>query len=170
MSLPAQSSALDMATLQKTPINLFRGWPSPRLLPISNIRAASLEVLDDEDEAVAALLYGPDPGHAPLRRSIASWLSEFYASPDHVERICVTGGASQSLAAILEAYTDPCHTRRVWMICPTYFSACQIFVDAGLHKSLRAAPEDNEGVDVNYLEERMRECSQEPSTDDSSVS
>ncbi|KFA67281.1 hypothetical protein S40285_08837 [Stachybotrys chlorohalonatus IBT 40285] len=73
------------------------------------------------------------------------------------------------MAAILEAYTDPVCTRRVWMVCPTYFSASQIFIDAGLHQSLRAIPEDDEGINIDYLGEQMRDLDRVLSTNDDSV-
>ncbi len=37
------------------------------------------------------------------------------------------------------------------MITPTYFLACRIFVDSGFQGSLRAVPEDQEGIDLEFL-------------------
>lgn len=170
ITYPQDVLLLQMAASGKQLINLFRGWPSPHLLPISNVRDAVIDVLDWEDRAVPALLYGPDPGYPPLRKYTADWLSEFYQTPSVAERICITGGASQSLAAILQAYTDPHYTQYIWMVCPSYFSACQMFIDAGFINRLRAVPEDEEGIDIAYLQEGLRSCCLYSFTNDESVS
>jgi DNA-binding transcriptional MocR family regulator len=52
------------------------------------------------------------------------------------------------------------------MVCPACHSASQIFIDAGLHGSLRAIPENGEGIDIDYLEESMREYLREQSADE----
>ncbi len=139
-------------------INLLRGWPNPKLLPAAAVNSASNAVLSDVDVSTPALLYGPDAGYEPLREQIARWLTSFY-SPRHeipCERICITGGASQNVACILQVYSDPIYTRNVWMVAPTYFLACRIFEDSGFHGRLRAVPEDGEGLDVRYLDEEMQ--------------
>ncbi|KAI9729376.1 MAG: hypothetical protein M1834_006900 [Cirrosporium novae-zelandiae] len=140
------------------PINLQLGWPSPRLLPTVKLQQASITALSNPDLATAALLYGPDIGHGPLRKSIAAWLSDFYmpeAGRISEGRICITGGASQNLASILQVFTDPIYTRRIWMIEPTYFLACRIFEDSGFQGRLTGVPEDNEGLDVSFLEKAI---------------
>jgi hypothetical protein len=107
-----------------------------------------------------------------LRESISKWLHQFYSStlssipelkrkgddiPD-AERICITGGASQNLACVLQVFTDPVYTR-VWMVAPCYFLACRIFEDAGLRT--RAVGEGEEGVDLVGLERRLVEAERE---------
>ena len=47
------------------------------------------------------------------------------------------------------------------MICPTYFMACPIFEDSGFHGRLRSVPEDNEGVDIDFLRKEMRKSEEE---------
>ena len=156
-------------TQAKHQINLLRGWPNPSLLPTSHIQAAANAALSNSSVSTPGLLYGPDPGYQPLRQSIASWLSDFYNPTLSVlglvpaserlaadpERICITGGASQNLACILQVYTDPVYTK-VWMVAPCYFLACRIFQDAGL--SLSAVGEGEEGVDLVGLERGLREA------------
>ncbi|KAI3323328.1 PLP-dependent transferase [Xylariaceae sp. AK1471] len=66
-------------------------------------------------------------------------------------RITITGGASQSLACLLQSFTDPARTLAVWIVAPCYFLACPIFADAGLAGRLRAVPEDEEGIDLVVL-------------------
>ena len=78
-------------------------------------------------------------------------------SPD-AERICITGGASQNLACVLQVFTDPVFTQ-VWMVAPCYFLACRIFEDAGLRT--RAVGEGEEGVDLEALEKSLQESKRE---------
>ena len=149
------------AMTMKKQINLLRGWPNPALLPTTAIQRAAQAALSDPAISTPGLLYGPDPGYQPLRESIASWLSRFYGSPgqdsetgtDAAERICITGGASQNLACMLQVFTDPLYTQ-AWMVAPCYFLACRIFDDSGL--KTRSVGEGEEGVDLRALEEGLK--------------
>ena len=42
------------------------------------------------------------------------------------------------------------------MVSPTYFLACRIFEDSGFAGRLRAVPEDEEGVDIAFLEQQIK--------------
>lgn len=137
-----------------SPINLQLGWPSPRLFPAEQLAAATTATLLDPEIAKNALIYGPDLGYTDLRESIANWLSEFYlpsAGAIPKERIAITGGASQNLASILQVFSDPHITKIVWMVEPTYFLACTIFQDAGFSDRLRGVPENEHGIDIEFL-------------------
>ena len=167
-------------------INLLRGWPAPSLLPASGLQSAANFVLSDPEIAVPVLQYGIDPGYQPLREEVARWLSEMYKHPSAwprpgsgsgdssgagseggistdvtADEITITGGASQSLACVLQSFTDPGYTRAVWVVAPCYFMACPIFEDSGFRGRLRAVPEDEAGVDVGVLERRLKECEAE---------
>lgn len=141
------------------PINLLRGWPAPSLLPAAALSRASTAVLSDPDVYVPALQYGPDPGYQPLREALASWLGRFYRhhsrTPPSPDRIAITGGASQSIACLLQSFTDPSYTRAVWMVAPCYFLACPIFADGGFAGRMRAVPEDAQGIDLAFLEREI---------------
>lgn len=139
-------------------IDLFKGWPNTSLLPPRQLDQASSHILEDENKR-DVLFYGPDEGYHPLRDEIAKWLTSFYAPPEPVSpaRLCITGGASQNLACVLQTFTDPIYTRNVWMVAPTYYLACRIFADAGFDGRLRAVPEDEQGIDIKYLEQALEE-------------
>jgi DNA-binding transcriptional MocR family regulator len=151
-------------------INLLRGWPNPSLLPTPLISSASQTALPNPEISVPGLLYGPDPGYQPLREEISKWMARFYGSstPPTAEkgdgkegegdRICITGGASQNLACVLQVFSDPLKTR-VWMVAPCYFLACRIFGDAGL--TVNAIGEGDEGVDLEVLERGLMEREKE---------
>ncbi|THV48237.1 hypothetical protein BGAL_0260g00070 [Botrytis galanthina] len=182
------SVSKSMVNPPKKQINLLRGWPNTSLLPTSYIQNAANKVLTNPDLANPGLLYGPDPGPSSMRESVAIWLREFYSeyypasgfnsdegnhareplnkdnqgtrtSPE-ADRICITGGASQNLACILQTFTDPLVTR-VWMVTPGYFLAGRIFDDSGLR--VRAVGEGDEGVDLEGLERVMKEAGEEDS-------
>ncbi|ESZ91574.1 hypothetical protein SBOR_8044 [Sclerotinia borealis F-4128] len=175
---PTSSSMVTPRSPPKKQINLLRGWPNTSLLPTKAIQNASNKVLSNPDLANPGLLYGPDTGPSSLRESVATWLRGFYSeyypptsareenipmnqdnqgkiiSPD-ADRICITGGASQNLACILQTYTDAKVTR-VWMVTPGYFLAGRIFDDSGL--KVAAVGEGDEGVDLEDLESKMEEA------------
>ena len=142
-----------MNAVSKARINFLLGWPSPSLLPAGLFKSAADTALSEPEIFKSGLQYGPDWGYDPLRRRIGQWLTRFYAppAPINAERLCVTGGASQNLACLLQTYTDPVFTRNVWMVAPTYYLACRIFDDSGFAGRLRAVPEDREGLDIDFL-------------------
>lgn len=154
------------------PIDLFRGWPNPALLPVEFLARSAATVLSTPSIYGPGLQYGPDEGYGPLREHIASWLTSFFradsessplpnvndSTPITAERICITGGASQNLACVLQVYTDAAYTRNVWMVAPTYYLACRIFHDAGFTERLRGVPEDEEGIDLEFLERELKEA------------
>lgn len=143
------------AAQEKRLINLFRGWPSPHLLPAELLKAAANRALSDPSVFVPGLQYHPDPGYPPLQADLATWLGAAYGVAADPKRICVTGGASQSIACILQCFTDPEYTQAVWAIAPCYYLACPIFEDSGLTGKLRALPEDAEGIDLDWLERNL---------------
>lgn len=156
----------------KDQINLHLGWPHPSLLPANLLREASERVLEDTPTALKSLSYGPDAGHQPLREQLARWLTNHYRStclhhfstlPGNIlhDRICVTGGASQSLASILQVFTDPLYTQNVWMVAPTYYLACRLFDDAGFAGKLKSIPEDDQGIDIGFLSQKIKLSDQE---------
>lgn len=144
-------------------INLQLGWPSPSLFPASQLLDGASGILESKKKTAAALIYGPDAGYAPLRDRIAAWLSSSYSTthPIAPERICISNGASANLENILAKFTEPGYTRRVWMIEPSYFLACPIFTDAGFEGRLRGVPEDEDGLDIEFLRSALRSVEDE---------
>ena len=112
--------------------------------------------LSDPQVWKPGLGYGPDEGYTPLRREVAKWLTSFYKNPISMERVAITGGASQNLACLLQTFTDPVFTRKVFMVMPTYYLACRIFDDSGFAGRLKGVPEDVEGIDIAFLEQQLK--------------
>ena len=149
------------------PINLLRGWPASTLLPTTLIKHAATAALNNPQIATDALSYGPDPGYEPARVAIARWLTDSYATPSPItpDRLCITGGASQNLGSLMGVYTDPAYTRTIWIVAPAYFLSFRIFEDAGFAGKMRAVPEDEEGVDIAFLEREVRKSEEQRQQD-----
>ncbi|EXJ83348.1 hypothetical protein A1O1_06969 [Capronia coronata CBS 617.96] len=156
--LRSGTSAPDAEAGASRPIDLFKGWPNPTLLPPQQLNDAADDILADPRNS-DVMFYGPDAGYGPLREEIAKWLDDFYQPREPISsgRICISGGASQNLACILQTFTDPIYTRNVWMVAPTYYLACRIFADSGFDNRMKAVPEDAEGIDLDYLERGLRQ-------------
>lgn len=139
------------------PIDLFRGWPASELIPVDSLKEAAVKTLSSKSISDAGFGYGPDEGYHPLRQGIAKWLTEFYGPQEAItsSRICITGGASQNLASILQVFTDPLQTKMTWLVDPTYHLVFRSFEDAGFHGRMRAIPEDESGMDVLALERAL---------------
>ena len=148
-----------MSDRTQTHIDMFRGWPNSGLLPHERLKEASDTALSDPRIWTPGLAYGDDDGYLPLRQELAKWLTSFYKPKEDIEigRICITGGASQNLACLLQTFTDAIYTRNVWMVAPTYYLACRIFDDAGFTGKIRGVPEDEEGVDIDFLAKQLEE-------------
>jgi len=121
------------------------------------MKEAADEVLSDPKLAIPGMLYAPDEGDYRLRETLAQWLSDFYSTEEPIgpERITITGGASQNMGCLLQTFTDPVYTRNVWIVAPTYMLIFRMLDDAGLHHKLRAVPEDEQGIDIDYLRKEI---------------
>ncbi|KAG5926643.1 hypothetical protein E4U42_003080 [Claviceps africana] len=150
-----------MASPADKPIDFSLGCPSPSLFPSYHLLQGASSIVYSAEKCPDTLVYGPDAGYAPLRARIAAWLRHVY-SPDEdsgavsAERICITSGASANLANILTKFTEPGYTRAIWMVEPCYFLACPIFTDAGFEGRLRGVPEDEQGLDIDFLRSALR--------------
>lgn len=146
-------------------------WPNVSLLPTQLIDRATHIVLKNPSIAYPAMGYGPDAGDPKLRKNVASWLTQFHepTNPVTVERICITGGASQNLACLLQTFTDALYTRNVWIVVPAYMLAFRIFEDAGFHRKLRAVPEDDEGINIDFLRREIGKSEDKARSDGNNV-
>jgi len=151
----------------KSLINLLRGWPSTSLLPIELLKKGADDVFSDTSISYPGLLYGPDAGHPRLRDALSSWLTKFYGprEPINSERIAITGGASQNLGCLLQVFTDAIYTRHVWLVAPAYMLAFRIFEDAGFSGKMRAVPEDEDGLDIEFLRKALRKSEEKAKSD-----
>ncbi|KAI1747984.1 pyridoxal phosphate-dependent transferase [Xylaria castorea] len=110
---------------------------------------------------------GGEGGESPRKRNLGTEKrrdENRNAKQNDADLITITGGASQSLACLLQSFTDPARTLAVWVVAPCYFLACPIFADAGFAGRLHAVPEDEEGVDMAVLEREI--CALEEDEDE----
>ncbi|PLB45032.1 PLP-dependent transferase [Aspergillus steynii IBT 23096] len=149
---------------RKHQINFFRGSPAHNLVPTELLKHAASAALSDPTISGPGCDYGPDEGYLPLRENIAKWLSSAYQPAHSIDagRICITGGASQNLACLLQVFTDPVQTRAIWLPQPTYHLVFQVFEDAGFHGLLKAIPEDAEGMDAKALDKAISRAEKDP--------
>jgi DNA-binding transcriptional MocR family regulator len=186
-SAPTSSSTSYTMVDTGEPINLLKGWPNPSLLPAKELLEAANAVLTKPDIFTPALCYGPDEGHPGLRQALGQWLADFYGpavskwrdeklskpTSTHsldigMDRIAITGGASQSLGCILSTVTDPLVTRRIWLVAPSYYLAFKVFEDAGFTGRMRAVPEmdgtENQeaaGPNVSWLRQQLKQADEQ---------
>jgi DNA-binding transcriptional MocR family regulator len=57
---------------------------------------------------------------------------------------------------LLQVFTDPVFTRNIWIVAPAYMLSFRVFEDAGFHQKLRAIPEDDEGIDMEYFRREIK--------------
>lgn len=143
--------------LQTDVIDLRKGSPAAELIPFDILNASFLDIIQNRSLRSKVLDYGPNAGDTHVRGVIAVWLSRRYfnAHPSSA-RISVTGGASQNLACILQCYTSPEYTHSVYLVAPTYHLVCDIFKDHHYAGRLKAIPEDDQGLNIEFLDETMR--------------
>jgi DNA-binding transcriptional MocR family regulator len=127
-------------------INFGVGQPSPDLLPVGLMRAATESFLKTAQPI--ELNYGERQGDIRFRETLAKFLSDGYASPVSEENLFVTCGNSQALDFICALFTRPGDT--VIVEEPSYFLAFRIFMDHGLN--IVSVPVDEDGLDVDELE------------------
>ena len=107
-----------MSDRTQTHIDMFKGWPNSGLLPHERLKEASDTALSDPRIWTPGLAYGDDDGYLPLRQELAKWLTSFYKPKEDIEigRICITGGASQNLACLLQTFTDAIYSICIYSI------------------------------------------------------
>ncbi|KAJ3358924.1 hypothetical protein HDU91_005067, partial [Kappamyces sp. JEL0680] len=88
-------------------IQLEFGAPDATLLPTDMIQRA-VDQRMRQDDAWIALQYGPQLGDAVFRNALADFLSSplAYASPVLPSHLCVSNGASQSLANLMNLFAQ----------------------------------------------------------------
>ncbi|KAM0334439.1 hypothetical protein ACHAQA_001466 [Verticillium albo-atrum] len=64
------------------------------------------------------------------------------------------------MANMLQSFTDPRFTKAVWIVAPAYHLSFGMFEDAGFEGRLMSVPEEEDGVDLEWLEARLEESDQ----------
>jgi len=143
--------------LPRTIIDLRKGSPASKLLAVDILTSAFNTIMRDRTTSTRCLDYGPGAGDDSVRNTITNWLCHRYSNLNpNSERVAVTAGASQNISCILQCYTSLECTQAIYLVAPTYHLVCDIFEDHGFTGRLQAIPEDDQGVDIDLLEIKIR--------------
>src|SRR5919202_1630363 len=127
-------------------ISFARGVPAPECLPVEELADCARAALERDGRTI--LSYGPSPGYAPLREWVAA---RHGVEP---ERVLLTNGSLQGFV-FLATYFFGGGSGRAVVEAPTYDRPLKIL--AGLGAEVATVAVDEEGLDVEALEARLRE-------------
>jgi DNA-binding transcriptional MocR family regulator len=129
-------------------ISFAYGLADPALFPRADLLAATAAVLDED--AADALNYGPT--YAGLREQIVGRLRAQGVEAED-ENVLISYGSGQVLALLPQVFVDPGDT--VIIEGPSFMGAVRNFAEGGAR--LVTIPTDAQGMDVDALEEALRE-------------
>lgn len=136
-------------------INLGKGHPNPRLLPLSHIRESFEAVSSRADAAVGLLQYGRMQGNERLCEAIAGWMGRRGGEGGRAprsEEILVTTGSGPGFATIAQLFTRAGDV--VLVDDPGFFLMYSTVEDCGLRAI--GVRTDERGMDVGRVEELVR--------------
>lgn len=129
-------------------IPLSVGYPSERIFPVAEMRAAARAVMEDEPDR--ALQYSDVRGERELAERIAGHCASRGLAEDP-DDVVITSGATQGLALTMRAILSPGDV----VACedPSFMSVIRAIRAAGAR--VRAVPVDGDGLDVDALEQLL---------------
>jgi DNA-binding transcriptional MocR family regulator len=125
------------------PISFARGVPAPECLPVQELADCASAVLARDGET--ALNYGVGAGYAPLRE----WIGERHAVEPN--RVVLTNGSLEGFLFLAQLLVPQ---GRVLVEAPTYDRPLKILRSLGAE--IVAVPQDDEGLDLDALEDALR--------------
>jgi len=129
-------------------ISFGGGLPDASLFPIQDIISITKEVL--EKKSYLALQYGPTQGEAEMLEALAQHMTNF-GEVISQEQLCITSSSQQGLDIISLLFID--EGSPIIMELPSYLGAIQAFHRCGA--DMRGIPMDNEGMDIEKLEQTL---------------
>jgi 2-aminoadipate transaminase len=123
-------------------ISFARGIPAPECLPVEELADCARAAIERDGRTV--LSYGAGGGYAPLR----AWLAERHGVDP--ERVLVTNGSLQGFVFLANRFAGE---RRFLVEAPTYDRPLKILRELGAE--VVAIPQDDDGLDVDALEEEL---------------
>jgi 2-aminoadipate transaminase len=124
-------------------ISFARGVPAPECLPVAELADCARAVI--ERDGATVLNYGPVGGYAPLRE----WIAERHGVEPG--RVLVTNGSLPGLNLVLGHFAA---RSRILVEAPTYDRPLKIAARLGV--DVGTVPQDDEGIDVDALEQELR--------------
>jgi 2-aminoadipate transaminase len=123
-------------------ISFARGIPAPECLPVEELADCARAAIERDGRTV--LSYGAGGGYAPLR----AWLGERHGVDP--SQVLVTNGSLQGFVFLANRFAGE---RRFLVEAPTYDRPLKIL--GGLGADIVAIPQDEDGLDVDALEEEL---------------
>ena len=124
-------------------ISFARGIPAPECLPVAELAECAKAAIERDGETI--LNYGPVGGYGPLRE----WAAERHGVDPG--RVLVTNGSLPGLNLVLGHFAS---RGRIIVEAPTYDRPLKIA--ARLGAEVRTIPQDDDGLDVDALEQELR--------------
>jgi 2-aminoadipate transaminase len=131
-------------------VSFAGGFPDPETFPRE--RVATLLAEFAESGEVNAFQYAPTRGLAGTLDVLADRLEALEGRRPAEDQLVVTSGAIEALELVTKSFLDPGDL--VVLEAPTYLGAIQAF--RGFEAKLDAVPLDEQGLDVEELERRLR--------------
>jgi 2-aminoadipate transaminase len=148
-------AAFEKARRGERLISMTGGSYDPESLPIKEVEEALAEIPEKDWRGI--LQYGNNLGSGRLRVELAKFVGEGGIEADPTGEIIVTTGSQQALDLISRVFLDPGDLVLVGE--PTYLQALASFRLYGAQ--IETVPLDEEGMDVETLEERLKELKAE---------
>ena len=137
-------------TAQPEVISFAGGLPAPELFPVAEIKAASVQVLSQND-AHLALQYSESEGFRPLREWIATEMGQ-RGVKTAADDVLITNGSQQGLDLLGKLFLNPGDV--VLTENPTYLAAIQAFQTYEVN--FVPVPTDNDGLIPEALPELIK--------------
>ncbi|HET6683440.1 MAG TPA: PLP-dependent aminotransferase family protein [Gaiella sp.] len=131
-------------------VSFAGGFPDPETFPRE--RVATLLAEFAESGEASAFQYAPTRGLAGTLEALTARLEALEARRPAEDELVVTSGAIEALELVTKSFLDPGDL--VVVEGPTYLGAIQAF--RGFEAKLEAVPLDEQGLDVEELERRLR--------------
>ncbi|MBB6274079.1 GntR family transcriptional regulator/MocR family aminotransferase [Pedobacter cryoconitis] len=146
--------AIPSDNFQKTILTIDDGFPDVRLAPVDNLMR-EYRSLSRKFFGKNFLKYGSSKGSEHLRESIANYLSNTRGLVVPSENIMITKGSQMGIYLAAQLLLGPSDNIAVGV--SNYRSADDTFIYAGAN--LIRIPVDENGMDINYLEEVLKKKS-----------
>ena len=136
-------------------ISFAGGLPNPAAFPKEELAEISREVIHQKGEV--ALQYGTTEGLMALRENISKLMKRLKNMDVDPDEVCITEGSQQGLELIGKVFLNP--EDNIIVGAPSYLGALNAF--RGFEANMAMVPLDENGMQVDILEERLQEFKKE---------
>lgn len=139
------------ATADPAVIPFAAGNPDTAAFPVDEVRTLAARIL--EKEPITALQYGVTEGYTPLRERVSAYMKQKHNIGRAFDTLLITSGATQVMDLATKAL---CNFGDV-VICetPSFIGSLNCFRSYGV--SLRGVPVEADGMNMEILEQKLRE-------------